>query len=84
MAALEAMASARAIVATQTEAVAECVDDAACLVAADHPSALAEALLELLSSKQYRQRLVVSGVARARSLKWETPALRMGEFLAQM
>jgi glycosyltransferase involved in cell wall biosynthesis len=84
MAALEAMASARAIVATQTEAMTECVGDTAHLVNVDNPHALTEALVDLLSSAGRRERLADAGVARAQTMKWQTPALRMGELLAEI
>ena len=70
---LEAMASGTPVVATTAGAVPEVAGDAAILVEPGDPSALAEGVRQAMV---HRERLVASGLERARQFTWAETARR--------
>ncbi|MBA4370541.1 MAG: hypothetical protein C0418_03055 [Coriobacteriaceae bacterium] len=75
LSALEAMASARAVVAADVGGLAEIVtDDSGVRVPAQDPEALAEALLALLRNRRRAAELGEAGAERARAYTWAATA----------
>lgn len=77
---LEAMAVGVPVVATAAGALPEVLGDAASLVSAGDPDALAAAMLELLRAPSTRAERIERGRARAAGYSWE----RCAEGLAQL
>ena len=73
---LEAMAAGAPVVASRVGAIPEVAGDAALLVDAAQPAALAEAIEAVLADAGLRARLVERGRARARLFSWEATARR--------
>jgi glycosyltransferase involved in cell wall biosynthesis len=73
---LEAMAAGAPVVASRVGAIPEVAGDAALLVDAAQPAALAEAIEAVLADRGLRAQLVERGRARARAFSWEATARR--------
>ena len=73
---LEAMAAGAPVVASRVGAIPEVAGDAALLVDASRPAALAEAIEAVLGDPALRARLVERGRTRARVFTWELAARR--------
>jgi glycosyltransferase involved in cell wall biosynthesis len=73
---LEAMAAGAPVVASRVGAIPEVAGDAALLVDASRPAALAEAIEAVLSDGALRAGLVERGRIRARAFSWEATARR--------
>lgn len=71
---LEAMACGAAVVATGVASLPDVLGDAAALVSADDPDALATTLSEVLNDKDRRDALQAAGLERARSFSWSCTA----------
>lgn len=72
---LEAMACGCPVVASDRAALPEIIGDAGLLVPADDPTALAAALLRIISDERLRAELVQRGLARAGAFSWRRAAL---------
>jgi len=74
---LEAMACGAVVIASSTPAVAEVVEDAACLVGPGEVNELAEAMITLLRDENERRRLSAAGLKRALQFSWNRTAQLM-------
>jgi glycosyltransferase involved in cell wall biosynthesis len=81
----EAMASGLPIVATDVGGIAHATGDgdAALLVPAEDPEALAAAILRLADDRSLRRKLAVAGLARARRTALDVESARVAEFLLE-
>lgn len=79
---LEAFQCGAAVLAGDNSAQPEVAGDAALLVDASRPSAIAEGLKRLLTDSDLAVRLRTRGPARARAFSWERVATRMLDALA--
>ncbi len=71
---LESMACGTPVVASNAAAIPEVAGDAALLVDMDRPSAHAEAIVELLRNKRFREQFIEKGHARAHEFTWSRAA----------
>jgi glycosyltransferase involved in cell wall biosynthesis len=71
---LEAMASGVPLVATAAGALPETCGDAALLVPAEDPDALAEAARAVATEEAVRRRLTHAGLERAANFTWQRTA----------
>ena len=74
---LDAMQARVPVVASRAGSIPEVAGDAAVLVPADDPTALAEALQHVLDDEVARTRLVEAGARRAAAFTWEAAAASM-------
>lgn len=78
---LEAMACGCPVVTSNVSSLPEVAGDAARLVDPHDPRAIAEALMEILSSDQVRRELIGKGLERARQFSWERAARQLLEVI---
>ena len=71
---LEAMNLGTPVIAANSSSLPEVVADAGLLINPDEPIALAEAILQVLSSSQLQQDLIIKGQKRAAEFSWEKTA----------
>ncbi len=71
---LEAMTLGAPVVASNTSSIPEVAGDAAVLVSPNNFMELAEAILKLISDRQFRQDLISKGKTRAKLFSWENTA----------
>jgi glycosyltransferase involved in cell wall biosynthesis len=71
---LEAMTLGAPVVASNTSSIPEVAGDAAILIQPDNFMQIAEALLKVISDRQFRQDLINKGKARASLFSWENTA----------
>ncbi|TET83266.1 glycosyltransferase family 1 protein [candidate division TA06 bacterium] len=71
---IEAMACGRPVLTSNRAAMAEVACDAALLVNPEDVEEIADGLYNLISDRELRKRLVVSGLRRASSFTWERAA----------
>jgi len=71
---LEAMTLGAPVVASKTSSIPEVAGDAAILIDPDDFMQIAEALLKVISDRQFRQDLINKGKARASLFSWENTA----------
>jgi glycosyltransferase involved in cell wall biosynthesis len=81
---LEAMACGTAVVASTRGALPETCGDAAVLVDPDDLEGLADALEGVLGDGSLRDRLIASGLDRARRYRWEATTDAVHELLARL
>ena len=74
---LEAMACGAPVIASNTSALPEVVEDAALLVDPNDSSALAQAMQTLLENEPLRSELVQKGYRQAQKYTWDMSARRM-------
>jgi glycosyltransferase involved in cell wall biosynthesis len=78
---LEAMACGTPAVISTTPALEETAGGAALSAPADDDASLAEAIARVLEEPGCRERLIASGLARARSFRWKESARKTAEVL---
>jgi len=71
---LEAMTLGAPVVASNTSSIPEVAGDAAILVDPNNFIELAQALLKVISDRQFRQNLISNGKTRAKFFSWEDTA----------
>jgi glycosyltransferase involved in cell wall biosynthesis len=71
---LEAMACGTPVITSKVSAMPEVVGDAGVLVDPNNPQAIADAVCELQANSNYRQSLIIKGLARAKDFTWENTA----------
>jgi glycosyltransferase involved in cell wall biosynthesis len=81
---LEAMASGTPVVTSNVSSLPEVAGDAALLADPHDPSAIADAIYQVLTDPALRSELRRRGLARARQFSWETSARRVHDIYHQV
>lgn len=81
---LEAMASGVPVITSNLASMPEVAGDAAVLVDAHDPKAIAESIAQVLAEDQLREALIQKGLARARCFTWESVAQKTLELYAAL
>ncbi len=71
---LEAMKSGSPLIASNVSSIPEVTDDSAFLVDPENINSIANALIELYKNKSLRDKLISSGLSRAKDFSWENTA----------
>ncbi len=81
---LEAMSQGTPVVASHAASIPEVVGQAALLVDASNPEALADAMVQVLQNKELRLDLMARGRRHIKCFQWETAARRHRQIMAEM
>lgn len=68
---LEAMACATPVITTNCGSIPEVVGDAARIVSGFDPQSIAQGIIDVASSNDYREKLIERGLVQARTLSWK-------------
>ena len=78
---IEAMASGVPVMCSNCTAMPEISGDAAFWIDPEDPKTIGNALIQLETSKELKNRLIQKGLIRAKSFSWNETALRIGNIL---